>query len=68
MIKKLATYFIFLFSLFSFSQVYNLTGNLKDVDNNPIAFANVLLVQSDTSAPIEGTTTDDFGDFVINDI
>jgi hypothetical protein len=68
MIKKLATYFIFLFSLFSFSQIYNITGNLKDIDNNPIAFANVLLVQSDTSVPIEGTTTDDFGDFVISDI
>ena len=68
MIKKLLTYIIFLFSLLSFSQNYSISGNLKDTNNNLIAFANIVLFESENSSIIEGTTTDDSGNFVLSDI
>lgn len=68
MFKKTTNYFIFLFSLLTFSQEYNITGILKDKDNQPISFANVVLMNSDSNLIIEGTTTDDSGNFIFESI
>ncbi|ULC58255.1 TonB-dependent receptor [Flaviramulus sp. BrNp1-15] len=68
MIKKSITYFLFLFSSFCISQEYSITGNLEDINNNPIAYANVVLLELEDSIPVEGTTSDDSGNFTFNHI
>ncbi|NNC50675.1 MAG: TonB-dependent receptor [Flaviramulus sp.] len=68
MLVKLCVYLFFLFSFIGFTQEYKITGKLIDVENKPIAYANVVLLEHDTSSLIEGTTTNDFGEFEINNI
>ena len=47
----------------SFSQV--LTGNVTDTSGNPVAFANVILMNMRDSAFITGTVTDDEGQYLM---
>ncbi|WP_345276203.1 outer membrane beta-barrel family protein [Litoribaculum gwangyangense] len=68
MIKKITLYIILLFSLLSFSQEFNITGNLRDESDEPIAFANVVLLDVKNSMPLDGTTSDDLGEFKFNNI
>ncbi|SFZ91680.1 CarboxypepD_reg-like domain-containing protein [Flaviramulus basaltis] len=68
MIKQSTTYFLFLFSLVSFSQEYSISGNLKDIDKKSIAFANVVLLEPENASLIQGTTTDDSGNFLLKNI
>ena len=68
MIKTSITYVLFLFSLLSVSQDYSVAGFLKDINNNPIAFANVILLAPESDSPISGTTTNDSGDFQLTNI
>ena len=68
MLKKTVNYFILLVSLLSFSQEFNITGNLKDINDQPISFANIILIQTEDALVIKGTSSDDLGDFLIENI
>ncbi len=64
---------IFLFILFyistsSFSQEYKVAGRVLDQNENPIVFANILLLKTSDSTIVNGTSADDKGAFVFNSI
>ncbi|MDN3667173.1 outer membrane beta-barrel protein [Algibacter miyuki] len=68
MIKQLVLIFILLFSLHSLSQSIEVTGEIEDANNKPIAFANILITSSkEYSSPV-GTTTDEYGVFKISNL
>lgn len=52
----------------SFSQDYRVTGSVTDANESPIVFANVLLLKTTDSTIVNGTSTDDKGVFVFNNI
>ncbi|UKM63972.1 TonB-dependent receptor [Flavobacteriaceae bacterium GSB9] len=69
MSKHLLLFFGLLVSVLGFSQeYYSISGSVKDSDNNPIAFANVILLVNEGSEPHMGVTTNDLGEFEINGI
>ncbi|OEK08479.1 hypothetical protein A8C32_03240 [Flavivirga aquatica] len=68
MIKKFLYLYISLFSLVCISQEFGIKGNLKDINNQPIVYANTTLINTENSLPIAGTTTNESGDFVIDKI
>ena len=55
--------FLLLGSLLSYGQSLSVTGTVIDVDNNPIEFANVIILNEDESEILKGTSTDDNGFF-----
>lgn len=62
--------FLFFISLISVSinaQTFEISGNVKDQQGDPLVFANVLLKNQD-SILIKGTTTSESGDFVLNNV
>ncbi|WP_158293160.1 TonB-dependent receptor [Tamlana fucoidanivorans] len=68
MFIKFSTCFILFITSLSFSQGYEITGVLNDENNVPIAFANVVLVEKQSDKPLQGSTTDENGVFVIDNI
>lgn len=60
--------FFGLFSVFGFSQEFSISGQVKDVNNQPVSYANVVLVTIENSEPATGTTTNDAGSFLIEHI
>ncbi len=68
MTKNLFYHFILLFSLASFSQEYRLNGYVKDNKNTPIAYANVLITSIGGSETANGTSTDEMGYFIIENL
>ncbi len=56
------------FSAFSFSQEFDVLGTVVTGENEPIAFANVLLLNTKDSTILKGTSTDDLGKFIFNDV
>jgi hypothetical protein len=60
---KLTISLVFLVSFYSFSQEYTVSGSVKDVDNLPMAFCNVTLLELDNRSNIQGTTSHDDGFF-----
>jgi len=50
------------------SQEYKITGRVLDTDENPIVFANVLLLKTTDSTIVNGASTDDKGVFVFHSI
>jgi outer membrane receptor protein involved in Fe transport len=65
---KLTISLVFLVSFYSFSQEYTVSGSVKDVDNLPMAFCNVTLLELDNRSNIQGTTSHDDGFFEIKGI
>lgn len=70
---KLINKFVFtilfvLVSVAGFGQQFSITGNILDETNQPIAFANIVLLKALDSTIVTGTTSDDFGTFTINKI
>lgn len=58
---------LFLFSLCIYPLCsQNISGKVIDETSQPIAFANVILVHSSDSSFVDGTTTGNDGNFVIN--
>ena len=51
----------------SFSQEFKISGYVKDTNNQPIAYANVVLMVNDEN-PEFGDTTDDSGKFLIDGV
>lgn len=68
MLRKLLMYSTFFFSLLSVSQEFSISGNVNDENNKALPYANVILVDIDSSAPVKGTMTDNFGYFIINNL
>lgn len=62
---RLSALFICLFSISCFAQNIVISGNVKDIHNEPIAFANVILLNSEDTSFVSGTTTNDDGVFEI---
>jgi len=65
------TKFIFLFfsfSFFGFSQVHTIEGVVKDEGNIAIAFANIVLEDTEDASIIAGTTTNDDGAFKLENL
>ena len=65
------TLFIFLFFLCSFigwSQSFSVSGIVKDTTNDTVAFANLLVLKSQDSTVVTGTSSDENGSFQIDDI
>ena len=48
------------------SQEYTISGKVVDAENKPVSFANVVVLRSNDSTFVRGTSTDDNGDFLIN--
>ncbi|GAA3641732.1 outer membrane beta-barrel protein [Flavivirga jejuensis] len=68
MIKNLFYFFILLLSITSFSQEFRINGHAKDANNNPIAYANVLITSLGNSKTANGTSTDEAGYFIIENL
>ncbi len=66
--KNLFYHFILLFSLVSYSQEYRLNGYVKDGANTPIAYANVLITSIGDSETANGTSTDEKGYFILENL
>jgi len=61
-------YLLALLSIPSFSQ-NSINGSITDSDKNPVAFANVILLQAKDSATVyKGTVSEEDGKFIIEDV
>jgi outer membrane receptor protein involved in Fe transport len=64
-LKKLFLIFSLFLSFNSFSQL-KISGTIVDIDNQPIEFANVILLNENKTEIIIGTITDEKGIFIVN--
>lgn len=65
------TFFVLIFLVFSsigWSQTFSVAGSVKDLNNQPVAFANILMLQSNDSTAVTGTSSDENGNFVISNL
>ncbi|MEA1786581.1 TonB-dependent receptor [Arenibacter sp. GZD96] len=62
------TYCFLFFVFFAGAQGYTLSGSVADAEGNEIAFANVLLLSEKDSVFIKGTSSDEFGVYVMADV
>ena len=62
-LKSLLPALLIITSFFSFSQEYVLSGNVVNVEQQPISFVNVTLHNKDDNRFLKGTSTDDDGGF-----
>jgi hypothetical protein len=51
-----------------FSQDFSISGRVVDSNNNPIELANVVVLEEDGSSFINGTSTDEKGAFLLNNL
>ncbi|MBU3822270.1 TonB-dependent receptor [Flavobacteriaceae bacterium XHP0103] len=65
---KSVAYFFFIFSLPLFSQEFTITGNIKDTNNTPIAFANIVILNESNAELMTGAISDDSGHFIIESL
>ncbi|MBN4070633.1 carboxypeptidase-like regulatory domain-containing protein, partial [Olleya sp. AH-315-F22] len=70
---KLINKFVFaiscvLLSASVFGQQFSITGKIYDQARQPIAYANIVLLKTQDSTIVTGTTSDNFGKFIINEI
>lgn len=70
MIKNKVGVFILLLlsSVGVWSQTYSVTGLVKDQSSQPVAYANILLLRAQDSSVATGTTSDDNGKFLFQNI
>ena len=50
------------------SQSFTVSGNIVDESNHPIAYSNILLLRTQDSTIVYGTTSDDNGNFLFKNI
>ena len=55
-------------SYLSHGQDYSISGKILDTNNNAIEFANVIVFNEDQSAILNGTSTDENGFFILNNL
>ncbi len=61
--KQILTFLMVSVVVFSFAQTYK--GTVKDTENKPIPFANVVLFSLPDSTFVTGTTTEENGNFLL---
>ena len=67
-IKRVVLLFSILTSGFIFGQDLSVSGFISDVDDKPISFANIVLLSTADSTAIKGTTSNDKGFFLIENV
>lgn len=67
-IKYKLLVFSFLISSFVFSQNMSVSGFVSDVFDSPISFANIVLLSETDSLAVKGSTSDDKGFFLIENV
>ncbi len=50
------------------SQTFTVSGDIKDEGGIPIAYSNILILKSQDSTIVSGTTSDEDGKFVLNEL
>ena len=68
MYTKSILFITFLFTSLGFSQQFRISGSVNDTSNNPIAYANVVIINTNNSVDLKGSTTDEEGVFKIENI
>ncbi|MEM8847669.1 MAG: outer membrane beta-barrel family protein [Bacteroidota bacterium] len=58
----------FFTSILCWAQAYKITGKVVNEENKSIAFANVLLLRAADSTFVQGTSTDDTGRFMLEQV
>lgn len=66
--KLIYTIILLFSSIYTNAQQTTITGNVKDENNNPLAFATVILKNSSDSALYKGEITNETGDFIFADV
>jgi outer membrane receptor protein involved in Fe transport len=66
--RPLISLLLILLASFSFAQNFSVTGKVVDVNNAPIEFANVIILKKKGGEFIKGTSTDNNGNFTINNL
>jgi len=66
--KTLFLFSFFLCSITVWTQTYSISGTVKDTENETVAFANILVMQSLDSTIVTGTSSDENGIFKIEDL
>lgn len=66
--KTLFLFSFFLCSIAVWAQTYSISGTVKDTENETVAFANILVMQSLDSTIVTGTSSDENGVFKIEDL
>jgi len=64
--KSFFLFSFFLFGFISLAQTLAVSGFVKDTNNEPVAFANMLVLQAQDSIAITGTSSDENGMFTID--
>ena len=67
-LKAQVIYLFLLFPFLIFSQDLTLSGIVKDENNKPIAYANVVVLNETDSMTVSGSMTNDKGNFKISNI
>lgn len=68
MIRKIVTIFLYLFSITGLSQSLEIKGKVVDIENNPVAFANIIILDGTSSSGFKGATSNETGDFEITNL
>ncbi|MGB5420392.1 outer membrane beta-barrel protein [Algibacter sp.] len=68
MLYKLFTTFLFFVTTLCFSQQFTITGSVKDANNEPIGYSNVVLIDKINSDVLKGTTTNEKGVFEFENV
>ena len=69
LISKFAfTILCVLLSASVFGQQFSITGKIIDETNQPVSYANIVLLTIQDSTIVTGTTSDDFGKFSLNEL
>ena len=66
--KTLFLFSFFLCSITVWTQTYSISGTVKDTANETVAFANILVIQSQDSTVVTGTSSDENGFFQMEDL
>jgi len=66
--RTLFLFFFFLCSIIGWSQTFSVSGFVKDTVNEPVAFANILVLQSQDSTVVTGVSSDENGKFIIENL
>jgi hypothetical protein len=65
--KKLLLLFVFI-PLGMLCQEFSVNGKVFDANNNPISFANIVLLSKQDSTIVSGTSSNDLGDFYLKEM
>lgn len=67
-LKNVYLIVFFFYTSFLWAQTFTVSGEIKDEANNPIAYANILLLKAQDSTIVSGTTSNEEGKFSVNNI